>query len=460
MRLARLRAFSRFLFILLLMLLIIVLHVLYHKKEESVYERIQKFKELSHHKTNKSKTCGRYPKSEDIYIMSRDWQILKTPETLFLIYGAYLDDRTFLKDGPVVRILMFTSEWNITEKFYCQFWSDSEKNPVSAEVIEFRILWKDYWGTTNHYTPILATCKSPPNFDAIHVSLTRSPCDEANNVQVINRQQREVEKKDFLVCVKDLEYDEDKSMALIEWLEILKIFGAQKIVVYVIKIHDRMMKVLKFYENDGLVEIFEFHHPEVLPTPQENTLQFLMRQLISYHDCFYRNNNNYKYIIPLDIDEFIVPKYDGDRSWYDLIKRTVAKNPRNVFSSAAFVARNAFFFINDKQKNFFFIENTNRAKNFSEPRRYVKSFMRTDRVLTIHNHLPLSCVMENKCSNIEIDKNDAQLSHYRLNCNVEADKELCEEFGGEVVKDNSLWKFKNEIIRGVNETLKKINQFW
>lgn len=464
MRLARLRAFSRFLFILLLILLIIVLHIYYDKKEEtpSVYERIQKFKELSHHKVDKSKTCGRFPKSENIYSMSGDWQILRTPETLFLIYGAYLDDRMLLKDGPVVRILMFTSEWNITEKsFYCQFWSDNAKNPMSEKIGEFRVLWNEDWGISNHYTPILATCKLPPNFDATHVSLSRSPCDETNNVKKINRQTREVEKKDFLVCVKDLEYDEDKSMALIEWLEILKIFGAQKVVVYVIKIHERMMKVLRLYENDGFVEVIEFNHPQVLPTPKENTLQFLMRQLISYHDCFYRHNNNYKYIVPLDIDEFIIPKFKEDRTWNDLLKRTVAQNPRKVFSSAAFVAQNAFFFI-DELKKFHFIENVNRAKSFSEPRRHAKSFMRTDQVLTIHNHLPLSCIMENKCSNIEIDNSIGQLSHYRLNCSTgstEEDKELCAEFGVEVVKDYSLWKYKDEIIRGVNETLEKLMKF-
>jgi hypothetical protein len=57
-----------------------------------------------------------------------------------------------------------------------------------------------------------------------------------------------VVKKQFGVCVQAFRFSTiDLSVRLIEWLEILKILGADKIYFYKLGAHENMEKVLDFY---------------------------------------------------------------------------------------------------------------------------------------------------------------------------------------------------------------------
>ena len=51
--------------------------------------------------------CSKYPDLLDVEYSNRYWQLYKShnkKETFFL-YGAYLDNRKALKNGPIIRIL-------------------------------------------------------------------------------------------------------------------------------------------------------------------------------------------------------------------------------------------------------------------------------------------------------------------------------------------------------------------
>lgn len=431
---------TQFLFILLLVLLLVTLKI-YEEEEEavntSVFERIQKFKELTHQRKIVEK-CGRFPKPENLYTISTHWHVMRSSNTTFLIYNAYLDDRLGMKD---VRIILYASDYKIKENFYCQFWNGNHS--TSVRVDEFRVLWFKYWIKSNLYTPMMVTCKIPSNFEATHVSLVKSPCDEANNLkEIISHEQSD--KREFLVCVKDLEFDEDKSSMLIEWIEIMRILRVDKISFYVVEIHANMMKVLEFYESIGFVEIVNFTQPEMLPLKRQNSIQSLMRPIISYNDCLYRHLNLFNFIILLDIDEIIVP---FDRTLNDLISQRYSSDLSAAFSFPI------YDFILEDSSNFDFLKTTKRAENYTK---FHSSLMRLDRVLTIHKQLPLSCVMDEKCSITNIDKSHGQLSHYRLNCKLEKDKQMCKKIGDKTVEDYSLWKYKDELTIKIEESLKNI----
>ncbi|KAG5668807.1 hypothetical protein PVAND_016731 [Polypedilum vanderplanki] len=55
-----------------------------------------------------------------------------------------------------------------------------------------------------------------------------------------------------------------------------------------------------------------------------NLFKFMQNDQIPYHDSLYENLYMYEYLIPMDVDEFIIPIKTEDRTWEDLIKRTIS----------------------------------------------------------------------------------------------------------------------------------------
>merc|ERR1712029_223285 len=84
--------------------------------------------------------------------------------------------------------------------------------------------------------------------DPISVSIVENECDHAtNNIKVINNHENHPKKDDFVVCVRALDFDSDKSVRLIEWIENVLLFGASKIFFYALLVHPNMLKVIDHY---------------------------------------------------------------------------------------------------------------------------------------------------------------------------------------------------------------------
>ncbi|RXG71007.1 hypothetical protein Avbf_12780, partial [Armadillidium vulgare] len=64
-------------------------------------------------------------------------------------------------------------------------------------------------------------------------------------------------------------YNEDYSLQLIEWIEILNRLGISTFFLYKTLCHKNVEKVLDYYEKKGLVKIIDFHFPN--PFIQEGT---------------------------------------------------------------------------------------------------------------------------------------------------------------------------------------------
>lgn len=103
------------------------------------------------------------------------------------------------------------------------------------------------------------------------------------------------------------------------------------------------------------------------------------------------------------------------------------------------------------------LQHVYRTKNFTKPGQYVKCFHNTEKVLTLHNHFPLSC-LGSGCTSYPIETGDAQLHHYRADC-VKTLKKSCEEFRKTSVMDTTIWKFKDPLVSRVSTTLKTLGFF-
>ncbi|XP_066584794.1 uncharacterized protein [Prorops nasuta] len=434
-------------------------------------------------KTSKSTTGScpglRYPSIFDLEFNNVYWQTLRTTNGTFQLFGAFYDRRKLSRIGPAIRIVGMINRIEPTVKTFCQMWYDGESEPKIVETLEYKYIWYSKWGNYKQgiYQPYVIACKVPQSHWAkgppASVSMVEKPCDTAsNNLRVIYNKPEK--KKDFAVCVKGLDFlHEDLSVRLVEWIELIGILGADKIFFYELQVHPNVTKVLQHYQRLGKVHVT----PLTLPGGQPNVPAFQhmyltkktnhkrQNELIPYNDCLYKHMYEYEYIALLDVDEVIMPVKDA--TWQDLMKRVLPKafKIRNE-TRASYNVRNVYFLddllhshghFKDMPKYMHMLQHVYRSKNFTKPNQYIKCFHNPERVVTLHNHFPLACLGAG-CTSYPIETEDAQLQHYRADC-VKSLKKTCVEYRENSVLDTTIWRYRDELVERVTETLKILGFF-
>ena len=94
------------------------------------------------------------------------------------------------------------------------------------------------------------------------VSLVQSECQEgikpSNNLRIFNRHREDGLKRGIAVCSKALSQIEDNSIKIIEWIELLRALGAEKIMIGVLSVHPNIMKVGHFYNYNEKLDLWYY----------------------------------------------------------------------------------------------------------------------------------------------------------------------------------------------------------
>ena len=438
---------------------------------------IMYWSEVKNKGIGKNKTCAKYPNLYELVFNNVYWQTMYTSNGTFMLYGAYYDNRTLLQLKPIVRVLSMVDRLQLSLKTYCHLWFEGEKQPVIVQVNEYKYMWVSKWGNYKQgiLQPYLISCRIPQGYKhriPLSVSLVESPCNTAtNNLRVTY--ENPGAKKDFAVCVKGLDFLDDWSIRMVEWLELLKLLGADKVFMYDLETHPNITKVLKYYQSTGFVDV----RPITLPGGQPNIKGLLhmylkskvnnkrQNELIPYNDCLYRNMYRYKYLVLLDIDEVIMPVQTGN--WKELMQVVEEKSLKiKNISRASYNVRNVYFLDDLLHSHGWFksiprfthmLQHVFRTQNFTKPGQYVKCFHNPERVLTLHNHFPLACI-GGGCTSYPINTTDAQLQHYRSDC-VSTLKKTCGQYRNHTVLDTTIWRYKDQLIQGASNVLNKLGFF-
>ena len=114
----------------------------------------------------------------------------------------------------------------------------------------------DGWAGEGQETILNAYMLSCPALEAredrtpVSVSLVHTECQQgvkpSNNLRILNRRREDGAKKGIGVCSKSLSYIQDGSSRIIEWIELLRALGADKIMLSVLSVHPNLMKVPGF----------------------------------------------------------------------------------------------------------------------------------------------------------------------------------------------------------------------
>lgn len=423
--------------------------------------------------------CGQFPSIFDLNYSNDYWQTQKTDNATLQLFGAYFDNRKTIPDGEVfIRVLGMIDRVNMNDKMFCQIWYDKIDESFIVPVDNYNYIWMSDWGNAidGQYQPYLISCRIPEVMRQripSSVSLVGKQCDLAtNNLRVIyNRPISEDMRKSFGVCVKGLDFMyDDLSVRLVEWIELLRILGADKIFFYELQVHPNISRVLDFYVRLGVVEVTKLTLPAGKPNIpglqhmylSQRINQKRQHELIPYNDCLYKNMYRYEYLTLLDIDEVIMPKGDHMNGWSDMMKviRGKAELTKEFYPSYNF--RNIYFlesFYETKRAQFnaeipsflHMLRHTTRAQLFSNSSDHAKCFHRSDYILTLHNHFALNCI-HGYCYTYDTETEDAQLQHYRQDCDI-SEPSTCANMIETLVEDKTIYKYKNKLIRRSLKTL-------
>ncbi|XP_017850063.1 uncharacterized protein LOC108605008 [Drosophila busckii] len=425
------------------------------------------------------KGCARTPPLYDIKFHNDYWQQAPADNLTYYLFGAYYDNRAAVEEAPLVRILAMSNRYGVrgVVKFpqvYCQLWFKDNLEPLIVNVTDHKILWIFGGGPKNVY-PTLLSCALPKSNNKTQlvpqmVSLVAKRCQAAKNllrvvnnnkrssqpVSASNRNQTELK---FMICVKAMDFPYvDLSWRLIEWLEMMRLLGAHKVVFYDAQMHANMSKVIRHYMQDDFVELHPMSHGRGEPHATPHFAHFAMEadyfnrilnEMIPYNDCFYRNMYNYDYIGVFDIDEIIMPL--GNLSnWSQLIDVAQRAPDYQRDSShckqwASFCFRNVYFPRYAQQPKIFkylpsfyyMLQHVDRVAEHSDRYSATKCLHSTRYVEGLHNHFPFFYTKRASCDAKSVPIQYAQMQHYREPDNK---THLLHP-----VRDDNIWRFQPQL---------------
>uniref|UniRef100_A0A8D0DK64 Glycosyltransferase family 92 protein n=1 Tax=Salvator merianae TaxID=96440 RepID=A0A8D0DK64_SALMN len=367
------------------------------------------------------------------------------------IIAPYFDNRS----APSVRVIIIVHHEKVKE-LYCLFFCQTDNViPVRGQLN----LHSDRFGFP--YVTADLLCSEPQDCYPQYVSLHTSP--EPNLVQLpvfkIKNRSSEGTSVEFTVCISTMFGSYNNILQFIQSIEMYKMLGAQRVVIYKNSCSQLMEQVLRYYISEGTVEIVPW--PIHLYLNVSHYWHHSMDakdigyygQTAALNDCIYRNMYRSKYVLLNDPDEVILPLKDAD--WKSLMQRLQEKNPsagafqfdnyvfrNNVFAPSvpfnfsswdSLPGVNMFLHIHKEpiQKGSF-----NNRKMVVDPRKVIQT--------SVHSVLKING------ESVEVPNGDAITFH----CRRPEWKDLPEK---SLVQDTVLWRYNTTLIANVNKVLQKSN---
>ena len=233
-----------------------------------------------------------------------------------LVFSVWFDDR---KSQHFIRILLLTSTTDHLPSLFCHFENAAKQGNFTTKA-------SFYQHNENHhllYGGFIASCTVPKELDRIpcfvNIYITSAAetaekqLEETNSVAFpvgfIDRQKGgdKANGGKYGICIPPLHGDISVE-GLIEFLELSQIFGASHFTFYDLETTESVRNVLNYYQNKGLVSVFEWNLPLFI---DDDDLHYF-GQVLAIMDCLYRSMKHLDFVAFHDLDEFIVPLRHDD----------------------------------------------------------------------------------------------------------------------------------------------------
>ncbi|XP_054854095.1 beta-1,4-galactosyltransferase galt-1-like [Eublepharis macularius] len=372
------------------------------------------------------------------------------------------DNRTFIiapyfdnRKNKMTRVIAIVHHKDVKE-LYCWFCHPSnDKIHISKAEIDVHSDRFDFpYGATDLH------CPEPEDWEPHYVSIHWSPNGSINHLPLFEIKNREPEGSpvEFTVCISTMFGEYNNILQFVQSMEMYRILGVGRVVIYKNSCSPLMEKVLDFYIAEGVVEI--------IPWPIDSYLKAASRwryskdpkdigyygQITALNDCIYRNMYKSRYLMLNDMDEIILPiKY---ANWKTMMQNLQEQHPgaavflfeNHIFPKTVFTLNDPFNFsfwrvtpgVNILQHIFREPDRkhlVNPWKMIVNPRKVVQT--------SVHS------VLQADGDRVHVPMDVAFVYHCRTPLQPKLSRES-------LIKDTTLWRYNVTLIRNVSKVLQQI----
>lgn len=138
-------------------------------------------------------------------------------------------------------------------------------------------------------------------------------------------------KPEIALCIGPLQYNYSQGLRIVEYFELYKLLGITKFYVYYLTSTPEVKRIIDYYENEGLIEIFDW---QLTGYNFENNLRY-GGIFSSLNECVYRARvvDSFKYAAIIDFDEILMPFKNNSLS---LFIKSLGNHSEYIFSNTFF----------------------------------------------------------------------------------------------------------------------------
>lgn len=374
----------------------------------------------------------------------------------FHVYSAFFDNRTTLKYSySFLRIIVVTEKLPSDCTLYCHVYYPHTK-VVLAFMQEIGV-GVEHGGKL--YTEYIISCVLPRKYyPPIDVAIRDDRGDiNVSGIPVEIPRQADVQ-QELAICVSVSYYKLNPSN-LIEWLEMQKILGVNKVFIYNNSIEGEANQILSMYRGEGFVEVR--HSFAFLDGSDEKLIHLHMSPVIN--DCMYRNMYAYRYFAVIDLDEVIVPRQ------YIYLPEFIRSFPELFHSDriGSFNFRNAYFFFDLSRVDWETVGHRSAYLAYkkrltpSPPNYSIKSIVDSQACVAMHNHYCVRYTAEVSLQwtmSVDVPPRMALLHHYKW-CHFDSYIKVtgvCATVMKDYVFDNIMDRYRYGIVKNLKSRSEKL----
>ena len=293
------------------------------------------------------------------------------------------------------------------------------------------------------YSDIFVFCPTSDYQRPVAVSVSAEKCQPYSNMLRVHNLQKTDPKVNFTVCVQPFHYRYANVLAFVEWIELNLLLGAEYFTFYNYSLNPKMNHVLEWYSKRGYAEVIQWPLPMRV---EKNSEIAFCGQILAQNDCHYRNKFKSVFTVHIDLDEFIIPRNQKERTWHQVIARLPVADMYtflNTFFKLEWADTNTSFPGKDIAVSYGLntLLKLVREEKISPAYQRSKFMARTEGVISLAVHDAIKTKHNNK---FVVPVNDGLVQHYRNWENPEDPKKR--------TKDTTIMKYKDDLIRKVQET--------
>ncbi|XP_030621063.1 uncharacterized protein LOC115804693 [Chanos chanos] len=228
-------------------------------------------------------------------------------DTPHFMVSAFFDHR----ETETIRIISIIKRDSLNPLYciYCNAHNNCQAGKADVDT------HSDHFGFPFVASDVL--CRDKYIHDATHVtiSVTSNISDTHSKklLPVKNGQKRDSFPYNFTVCISSLFGDYNNALQFAQTMEMYKLLGVQRVVIYNTSCGPDLEKLLQHYRREGILEVVQWPINQFLnPSPGWNFKEHkgdlhYYGQLVTLNECIYRNMYQSKYVLLNDIDEIIMP---------------------------------------------------------------------------------------------------------------------------------------------------------